>query len=99
MGFKERNADFSKAMADLQLAYIGAEREVKDLQKALRVSEDGPRLQAAIWDAKRLKVENAELRSLASRLYEFAYGEYPDGAESNFASELRRLGVDVWAGD
>ena len=94
MGFKERNADFSKAMADLQLAYIGAEREVKDLQGKF---DSG--WQDAIEDAMRLKVENAELRSLVSRLYEFAYRVCPATAEWGFAAELRRLGVDVWAGD
>ena len=39
--------------------------------------------------------ENAKLRELCSALYEFAYDEYPDSAELNFADRLRELGVEA----
>ena len=42
-----------------------------------------------------LDAENAKLRNLAQRLYGFAYDEYPDSAELNFADELRELGIEV----
>lgn len=39
--------------------------------------------------------ENAKLRELCAALYEFAYDEYPDSAELNFASRMIELGVEV----
>jgi hypothetical protein len=44
---------------------------------------------------ERMGDENARLRELCSALYEFAYDEYPDSAELNFADRLRELGVEV----
>ena len=43
-----------------------------------------------------IEVENERLRELCSALYEFAYDEYPDSAELNFADRMRelRIGVD-----
>ena len=43
-----------------------------------------------------IEAENAKLRDLCSALYEFAYDEYPDSAELNFADRMRelRIGVD-----
>ena len=42
-----------------------------------------------------LEAENAKLRELVRGLYGFAYQEYPDKAEENFANELRELGIEV----
>lgn len=39
--------------------------------------------------------ENERLRELCSALYEFAYDEYPDSAELNFADRIRELGIEV----
>lgn len=44
--------------------------------------------------AKAYSFENAKLRELCSALYEFAYDEYPDSAELNFADRMRELGVE-----
>lgn len=46
-------------------------------------------------DLQRANAENAKLRELCSALYKFAYDEYPDSAELNFADRLRELGVEV----
>jgi len=46
-----------------------------------------------------LREENAKLRELCSALYEFAYDEYPDSAELNFADRMRELGMEVENGD
>ena len=46
-------------------------------------------------ETKALRAENAKLRELCAALYEFAYDEYPDSAELNFASRMRELGVEV----
>lgn len=43
----------------------------------------------------RVEERCAKLRELARRLYEFAYDEYPDSAELNFADRMRELGVVV----
>ena len=43
----------------------------------------------------RVEERCARLRELCSALYEFAYDEYPDSAELNFADRLRELGVEV----
>lgn len=43
----------------------------------------------------RVEERCAKLRKLCSALYEFAYDEYPDGAELNFADRMRELGVEV----
>lgn len=45
--------------------------------------------------ASDLKAENDKLRELCSALYEFAYDEYPDSAELNFADRMRELGIEV----
>lgn len=51
------------------------------------------------WHAEcelgRAKSENDKLRELCSALYEFAYDEYPDSAELNFADRMRELGIKV----
>lgn len=39
--------------------------------------------------------ENAKLRKLCFALYKFAYDEYPDGTELNFADRMRELEVEV----
>ena len=44
---------------------------------------------------EQLEDENAKLRELCSALYEFAYDEYPDSAELNFADRMRELGIEV----
>ena len=41
------------------------------------------------------RVENAKLRALCLALYEFAYNEYPDSAELNFADCMDELGIEV----
>ena len=45
--------------------------------------------------AQALERENVKLRELCSALYEFAYDEYPDSAELNFADRMRELKVEV----
>lgn len=45
--------------------------------------------------ASELEAENAKLRELCSALYEFAYDEYPDSAELNFADRMRELRIEV----
>lgn len=42
-----------------------------------------------------IEVENERLRELCSALYEFAYDEYPDSAELNFADRIRKLRIEV----
>lgn len=41
------------------------------------------------------RIENAKLRTLCLALYEFAYDEYPDGTELNFADCMDELGIEV----
>ena len=55
----------------------------------------GEYLDAIASRAESEQAENAKLRELCSALYEFAYDEYPDSAELNFADRLRELGVEV----
>lgn len=43
----------------------------------------------------KLETKNAKLRELCSALYKFAYDEYPDSAELNFADRMRELGLEV----
>ena len=50
---------------------------------------------AYLYGRNDLADENAKLRELCAALYEFAYDEYPDSAELNFASSMRELGVEV----
>ena len=42
-----------------------------------------------------LTAENKRMRELLRGLYSFAFQEYPDGVEENFADELRKLGIEV----
>ena len=42
-----------------------------------------------------LTAENERMRELLRGLYSFAFQEYPDGVERNFADELRKLGIEV----
>lgn len=44
---------------------------------------------------ERLKAENDRMHGVLQRLYGFAYDENPDGAELNFADELREFGIEV----
>lgn len=51
-----------------------------------------------VWYSKELLYaisENDRLRELVRSLYKFSYEECPDSTESNFADELRELGVEV----
>lgn len=61
--------------------------------RAARGSEESAR-----WFTLKLRDvrdENRRMRELLRGLYGFAYQEYPDSAEENFAEELRELGVEV----
>ena len=44
---------------------------------------------------EKLQTENVKLRTLCLALYEFAYNEYPDSAELNFADCMDELGIEV----
>ena len=43
----------------------------------------------------RVEERCARLRELCSAQYEFAYDEYPDSAELNFADRMREFGVEA----
>ena len=65
-------------------AELRKERDALDhLTDVLNATNDG------------LIAENDKLRELVRRLYGSYYIEYPDGAEREFAGELRELGVEV----
>ena len=42
-----------------------------------------------------LTAKNERMRELLRGLYSFAFQEYPDGVEENFADSLRKLGIEV----
>ena len=67
------------AQTGAQMISIEAHREVVRL---LKVNNDG------------LRYMNMKLLRLVRQLYEFAFNEYPDAAEENFADELRELGIE-----
>jgi hypothetical protein len=46
-------------------------------------------------EIEQLRAENTKLRTLCLALYEFAYNEYPDSAELNFADCMDELGIEV----
>ena len=48
-----------------------------------------------LTEIKRLYEENDRMHGMLQRLYGFAYDENPDGAELNFADELRELEIEV----
>lgn len=60
---------------------------------SLRIEFDAHYLSNDEADAIHRYIE--ELRKLVRQLYEFAYREYPDSAELNFADRMRELGIEV----
>ena len=80
-------AELIKAKFDQLEAENAKLRDERDRMYKANVEKNGEIL--------RLLEENAKLRELCAALYEFAYDEYPDSAELNFASSMRELGVEV----
>lgn len=46
-------------------------------------------------DYDRLKNENAKLRELCKKLYDFAWFEQPHDTELSFAEDMKELGIGV----
>ena len=74
--------------------------EVYALQaENVELRDENARLRSCLSDdaenAQLILRENARLRELVRKLYDYAYDEYPDGIELNFADQLRELGVEV----
>lgn len=70
----------------------GWAREFLDRMAKHCGTKDCPSLVAYVT---KLENENAKMRELLRGLYSFAFQEYPDGVERNFADELRKLGIEV----
>lgn len=67
-----------------------------DLQQANEAVRDAEHDESMAWDrVRKAEAENEKLRKLCSALYKFAYDEYPDGTELNFANHMRELGIEV----
>lgn len=85
-----------RRIVELEGLYAEAKAEIAELKEQTRwMAQTDSRWEAAVRDLEQAKAENAKLRELCSSLYEFAYDEYPDSAELNFADRLRELGVEV----
>lgn len=77
------------------------ESELFDLEESLMRNDgmaDGSTYSTIVGianEVSELESENAKLRILCLALYEFAYNEYPDSAELNFADCMDELGIEV----
>lgn len=78
-----------KRIVELEGLYAKAKAERDETAMAFSKEHDR---------AEFLMRENARLRKLVRRLYDYAMDEYPDGTELNFADEMRELGVEVGDG-
>lgn len=107
-GFEQRNNAFSRAMTDVQMAYIDAERKVAELEKEnaklrdeLKQWErlaDGielPEYPITQFEPKDLERENKELRKVCLDLYShlLEFGCMPNTHKADFLPELRELGI------
>lgn len=91
MSWEQRNKEFSKAQSDAQMAYIGAEREVR------RLASENVMLRKLVWDMHRalfsLNLDHCQAcpREDACVSVHKSF----DCDDCSFERDMRELGIEV----
>lgn len=103
---RDRRRQSRELLNDIAWLHSELRGEELEAEKAAEIKAENRRLRSCLEDAaenerltthefNQLKEQRDKLRELVRQLYEFAYEEYPDSTELNFADRMRELGVEI----